>query len=300
MSVPERGRVRTVPTMHDRDSATLDPAPRRQLLWIGPTSTVELRLARRWAGELADIIEMATPAEAIHSTPPFFLDRSPAAVLLASATPAQWTLADCVMLSRRWPLAPLVSVAAPLAEGRRRSGPPLPGVEEVPWSDLPGRLAWWLLDCHRGRPGGLGIPTTARRDERLLEAADRVAEFATWRGCRVSVAASRAIDVEGVTDMLAAAGRTVVRRTCGRPALDEPADVLVWDLAAVSATDLTWLGMLAANRPSLAIVLFDSFPRGDSVLAALQAGARAVLARPVSLEALTGVLLGLEQSAAGA
>ncbi|MGI9178718.1 MAG: hypothetical protein ACR2IT_12790 [Pirellulales bacterium] len=286
--------------MHDRDSAPLDPIPGRQLLWIGPTTTVELALARRWAGELTDVVDVATPADAIAAPPPCFLDRSPTAVLLASATPAQWTLADCVMLSRRWPLAPLVSVAAPLSEGRRRSGPPLPGVEEMPWSDLPGRLAWWLLDRRRGRPGGLGMPTTARRDERLLEAADRVAEFAAWRGCRVSVAASRAIDVEGVADMLAAAGRTVVRRTCGRPALDEPADVLVWDVAAVSAADLTWLGMLTANRPGLAVILLDSFPRGETVLAGLRAGARAVLARPVSLEALTGVLLGLEQPTAAA
>jgi hypothetical protein len=286
--------------MHDRDPAPLVAHPQHRLLWIGPTAHAELALARRWAGELADVFEVATPAEAIASPPQFFFDRTPAAVLLASATPAPWTVTDCVMLSRRWPLAPLVSVAAPLAEGRRRSGPPLPGVEEVPWSDLPGRLAWWLFDRQRGRPGGLGMPATARRDERLLEAADRVAEFASARGGRVSVAASRPIDVEGVADMLTAAGRTVVRRTCGRPALDEPADVLVWDVSAVSAADLTWLGMLTANRPSLAVILLDSFPRGDTTLAGLQAGARAVLARPVSLEALTGALLQLEQPATAA
>lgn len=282
--------------MHDCDLA----ATRHHLLWIGPTHTVELGLARRWVDELADVFEVATPEEAIAAPPPELVERSPAAVLLASATPVGWPLADCIKLSRRWPLAPLVSVAAPLAEGRRRSGPPLPGVEEVPWSDLPGRLAWWLFDRRRGRPGGLGMPVTARRDERLLEAADRVAEFATWHGKRVSVAASRPVDVDGVADMIAAAGRTVLRRTCGRPALDEPADVLVWDVPAISTADLTWLGMLTANRPGLAVILLDSFPRGDSVAAGLRAGAYAVLTRPVSLEALTGQLLRMEQPATAA
>jgi hypothetical protein len=286
--------------MHDRDATAAVPAARHQLLWIGSADTVELDVARRWAGDLADVVEVAAPEEAIASPPPAFLERSPAAVVLASATPARWSLGDCVALSRRWPLAPIVSVAAPLAEGRRRSGPQLPGVEEVPWSDLPGRLAWWLFDRHRGRPGGLGMPTTARRDERLLEVADRVAEFASWRGHRVSVAASRPVDVEGVADMISAAGRTVVRRICGRPTLDEPADVLVWDVPAMSTADLTWLGMLTANRPGLAVILLDSFPRGDGVLAGLRAGARAVLARPVSLEALTGALLRVERPATSA
>jgi hypothetical protein len=274
-----------------RPSGTLAPA--EGLLWVGDSSDAELALARRFAAARVAVFDAVTADAAVAAPPAPFLDRSPAAVLLASPTPDCWRLADVIAISRRWPLAPLISIATSLVDGRRRSGPQLSGVEEVAWNELPGRLAWWLHDRARGRPGGLGMPATARREERVIEVAGRVAEFARWPGKSVSIAASRQIDVEGLADMLAAAGRRIVRRTCGRPALDEPADVLLWDVAAISGAHLTWLGMLAANRPGLAIVVLDSFPRGDSTRAALEAGAVAVLSRPASLESITGILLGL-------
>lgn len=274
---------------------TLDPL-QPAVLWVGACVDPELALARTWAGELADVFETPTPDTAVAAPPESFLERSPAAIVLASPTPARWSLADCITLSRRWPLAPLVSVAGSLVEGRRRSGPALPGVEEVAWNDLPGRMAWWMYDRARGRPGSLGLPATSRREERLLEAAERVAEFASQPGRRVSVAASRADDVESLADVLTAAGRPPLRRTCGRPALDEPADILVWDASELSAVDRTWLAMLTANRPELAVVLLDSFPRSDSTLAVLHAGARAVISRPMSLETLAGMLLQIETS----
>lgn len=283
--------------MHDqRLDQTPVPLLRPAVLWIGACLDQELALARSWAEELAEVWEAPTPDAAIAAPPEAFLERSPAAIMLASPTPGRWSLVDCSTLSRRWPLAPLVSVAGSLVEGRRRSGPALHGVEEVAWNELPGRMAWWMHDRIRDRPGSLGLPATARREERLLEAAERVAEFATRPGRRVSVAASRAGDVEGLADVLTAAGRPPLRRTCGRPTLDEPADILFWDVSEISATDLAWLAMLTANRPDLAVVLLDSFPRCDSTRAVLRAGGRAVISRPLSLETLTGMLLRLETS----
>jgi ActR/RegA family two-component response regulator len=83
----------------------------------------------------------------------------------------------------------------------------------------------------------------------------------------------------------------VVNRQVGRPRLDEAAATLLWDVRDLRAGDLEWLRLLAANRPGLFIVIFDSFPRGDTVVAAMRAGAGVVLGRPVSLEAVCGVLL---------
>lgn len=266
------------------------------VLWIGDVADDELALARHCIAGMVGVVEAASPAAALASPPAAFRDRSPVAILLASPVPVAWTLADAITLSRRWPLAPMVSVAATLVEGRRRSGPALPGIEEVPWNELPARLAWWLHDRERGLPGGLGMPATSRREERVLEASKRIADGHARPGRTIAVAASRPLDVEGLADLLTAAGRTVVRRTCGRPAIDEPADVIVWDVAAITPTDLTWLAMVAANRPDAAIILLDSFPRGDTTRAALRAGGRAVLSRPVSLEALTGTLLDLERA----
>ncbi len=217
------------------------------------------------------------------------VERSPAVILLASPTPDQWSLEAAVAVSRRWPLAPLVSVAGGLADGRRRSGPPLPGLEEVPWHDLPGRLAWWLRDRDAGRPGSLGLPATARREERAAAAGE--AAFGGDGGLpAVSAAAKRPVDLEGLCDLLAMVGCPAIRQTQGRPPLDESTGVLIWDVGNLTDDDLAWLEMMAANRPALRIVVLESFPRPDTTQAALRKGAAAVLGRPASAEALAGTI----------
>ena len=270
------------------------------VLWIGPAeASGELALARAWIAERADVLDAVSPAAAVANPPESIRDRSPAAVLLASSAAISWSVADCVTVSRRWPLAPLVSVAATLVEGRRRSGPALPGVEEVAWNDLPGRLAWWLCDRAVGAPGTLGMPATARREERLLEASRRIAAMRPRRPARVEVAATRAIDVEAVTDLVAAAGHAVVGRRLGRPPIDHTADAVVWDAGDLDTSHITWTGLLSANRPHAAIILLDSFPRSETAAAAIRMGATAVLSRPASLESLSGILLHVAPQSSG-
>jgi len=269
--------------------------PSTAVLWVGDREHDELAIAWAAATRMTEVHAVATLEEALASTSPAFSDRSPAVILVASPTPLSWTLAGCAALSRRWPLAPVVSIATTLVEGRRRSGPVLPGLEEIPWNELSGRLAWWLHDRRRGLPGSLGQPSTARRDERLLDFAARVAErgFDTAAEGGVSVAASRAIDLEGLAEVVTAVGHAVRGRFRGRPPLDDSAAVVVWDVASLTASDLTWVSLLVAHRPARAVVLLESFPRADTTRAALGAGAAAVLGRPVSMEALSGVLLGV-------
>lgn len=260
----------------------------RPALWIGATDDGELGLARESIGRTLAAWQMpfrefASPCEATAWAAE--APATPAVALLATDWPARWTLADTVAISRAWPLMPIVSVAGSLVDGRRRSGPPLPGVEEVPWYDLPGRLESWFAAWRAGKPGTLTNPSTARRDERLLgvtTAAD-AAEPLT-----VSIVAGTPLDAEGIATLVPLAGGTVVESRRGRPPLDESAEVLVWDVGRLSADTIGWLGILAANRPALRIVIVESFPRGDSVQAAFDAGAAAVLGKPLSAEALFG------------
>jgi len=254
------------------------------ILWVGPSETADLRLARGWIADLGVVHEAASPAAAIASPPPSLADRSPAVILLAADAPGRWSLEHVLSLAFRWPLAPIVAVAGGLVDGRRRSGPPLPGIEEVAWHDLPGRLACWLADRAAGRPGTLGLPATVRREDRFLEAS------ASGSPLPVSVAAGNAADLDGLADLALAAGAVVVRRSRGRPPLDEPAPLLIWDVGRLEPDHLAWVRLLNANRPGLRIVLLESFPRPDTVLAAIQAGAGAVLGRPASAEALSGTL----------
>jgi hypothetical protein len=259
-------------------------APR--IAWLGDAPSEELALARDWVGEFANVVDQAADED---------LAAHPTVAVLAMHRPARWTLATAAAVSRRWPLTPLVAVVSSLADGRRRSGPWLPGVEEVAWHDLPGRLTWWLLELSAERPGTLGLPTTSRREERVAESASHVRAIvdACTPPPSVTVAGTCRTSRDGVADLLTAAGFRVANHARGRPPLDDDADLLVWDVGRPNDTDLAWLGMLAANRPGLGIVLLDSFPRGDTARAALRAGAAAVLGRPVGLEALVGTLLRL-------
>jgi hypothetical protein len=276
---------------------------RRRVLWIGSGDGLEFVIARTGLAALADVVDAESPEAAVASGVAGLAGQStPTLAVLAADRPARFSADDAVILSKAWPLMPIVSVASSLVDGRRRSGPPLPGIEEVPWHDLPGRCGWWLAALEKGVPTSLGLPATSRREERLLESIGGLQSHAgeatpghpatliLAQGA-VSVVAARADDLEGLCDLLTVAGHRVLGRQIGRPQIDESADTLVWDVGDLEAGDLEWLRLLAANRPGLFIVMLDSFPRGDSVAAALRAGAAAVLGRPVNLEALAGSLM---------
>ena len=274
-------------TTGDRSTERAGSARPRRVLWVGSTSGIEFGLARSALAAHADVVEVERAPDADHQAG----DLAPAFAVLASDRPGRFTVADAAALSRRWPLMPIVSVASSLVEGRRRSGPQLPGVEEVPWHDLAGRSGWWLAALDAGLPTGLGMPATARREERLLESLAALRRRPDWAATDVAVAAGRPVELEGLCDLLDIAGHQIVHRSCGRPRIDETATAVVWDVDDVLADQLAWVRLLAANRPGLEIVLLESFPRGDTAAAAIQAGAAAILGRPVSLEALTGTLM---------
>jgi hypothetical protein len=292
MSIPPRAVVPTGPdaAAGDRTTARTSSARARRVLWVGSTSGVEFGLARSGLTAHVDVVELARATDA-HDAALAGGDLAPVFAVLASDRPGRFTVADAAALSRRWPLMPIVSVASSLVEGRRRSGPQLPGVEEVAWHDLAGRSGWWLAALDAGLPTGLGMPATARREERLLESLAALTRRPDWAGTDVAVAAGRPLELEGLCDLLEIAGHRVVHRSCGRPRIDETAAAVVWDVGDLLPDQLAWLRLLAANRPGLEIVLLESFPRGDTAAAATQAGAAAILGRPVSLEALAGTLL---------
>ena len=265
-------------------------------VWLGPTAGAEFEFVREALHGRVELVECLTVAEATAWASA--AGRRPTLVLLAADRPGRWSLEEVVAATRRWPLATLLGVGTSLGEGRRRSGPLIAGIEEVAWHDLPGRLECWLAELAAGRAGALAAPATARREERLLEAIDSVmrAERGEHRE-PVWLAGGRGADLEGLADLITLAGRRVAGVTSGRPPLDPMAALVVWDVVAIGPDDLAWLRMVAANRPGVGIVLLESFPRGDSTQAALRAGARAVVGRPLTLEALEGTLRRLERLA---
>lgn len=286
------------------------PTGRHHVAWIGGAAGLELAWARHATRRLAPVCDLDRPltrwsvppsaddatrragtsAPAVAPVPPT-TDPWPTLAVLAIDAPGRWHLDDCIVLARRWPLAVIVAVTTSLGDGRRRSGPALPGVEDVPWNELPARLAIWLADLSAGLPGTLGLPATARREERVLEMCSGTARARGRRATGVVVAAPDRTALEGLGDLLTALGHDVTARAVGRPPIDDPTDMVVWEVADVDQATLVWLRLLTDARPGRPVVVVTGFPRGDSAVAALQAGARAILGQPVCLEALAGALL---------
>lgn len=261
----------------------------RRAVWIGPTDTDEFELAR---GVLASRMDTTALAEDGWEDDGRFDPRGPLLACLAADGPRRAVHETALRLARRWPLCRFVAISSSLCEGRRRSGPPMPGVEEIPWHELPGRLDCWLGDMEAGRPGWLGQPATLRREERLLvgvrEGAAAADEAATRR--TVAVAAAHSESLDGLTSLLTSFRIPANSAAVGRPAVDVSADVLLWECPESVSAELRWLGILSAHRPETDIVLLESFPRGDRTCEAIRAGAAWVLARPMSGDVLLGTL----------
>ena len=277
-------------------------APRR-VLWVGEIDAEELAIARECLVRLTGcvVIRGTVPAPGSPSSrhgPDLLGTSTPDCILLAIDRPGRWSVEQVLGLSLAFPLTPIFAIATSLGDGRRRSGPPLPGVEELAWHDAGGRLARWFADLDAGLPGSLGLPPTVRREERFHEApAFQPHPRPLGSLAPVTVAARSPLDLDGLAELLAAAGHPIGERSIGRPRLAPPDRLVVWDAGRFDNADLEWLRLLVANRPGVAVVILDSFPRGDIARGALRAGASAILGRPVGLEVLAGTLRGLSQGA---
>ncbi len=280
----------------------LRSAPRR-VLWVGEIDADELAIARECLVRLTGCTVIRASAPALDSPSSHqaadLLGTSPAdCILLAIDRPGRWSVEQVLGLSIAFPLTPIFAITTSLGDGRRRSGPPLPGVEELAWHDAGGRLARWFADLDAGLPGSLGLPPTVRREERFHEApAFQTQSRPVGPLASVTVAARSPLDLDGLVDLLAAAGHLIGERTIGRPELSPPDRLVVWDAGRFDSGDLEWLRLLVANRPGVAVVILDSFPRGEIARGALRAGASAILGRPVGLEVLAGTLRGLSHFA---
>ncbi len=267
----------------------------RHVLWLGRAGLVELDAARAALAGVPGCV--VTLREALDRGPP--LPAPPDCIVLADDRAGEWTTERVLGVTRRLPLVPVVAVSGSLADGRRRSGPTLPGVEEIPWHDLAGRLAAWFADLDRGTAGSIGLPPTSRREDRILAGHAALAPSAAPPHGAVAVVAGDRQDLEGLVDLVRVCGHRTGATRVGRPSIDTLEPILVWDVRGLSPEDLEWLRLLSANRPGLATVLLDSFPRGDSSADALAAGAAAVLGRPTSREVLAGTLASLASRGRG-
>ncbi len=253
-------------------------AERFPAVWVGAATGTEMQFALRWAGQQLRVEQIECVVEAGR----FEKDCDPAWVFL----PLDWSGAlreqDLVFLARRWPLALLVVVIGSCVDGCRRRGPNVPGAVAVPWYELPGRLSSWITQRKQGVSAALAAPATSRREERLLNRL--VARHSRYSLLDATVASVSRSSLASLDLLAAASGIRVVERHQGLPPFETQGDVILWDVVETTDAALCHLARLHAARPTRPVLLLDSFPRGATLLAVLEAGGSHLLGRPVETD----------------
>ena len=265
----------------------------RRLLWIGDIhQTAEFCHVADAIGSDIEMQQYPSVDVALNATTSNEPD--PTIICLAETHPGQIQFHDVFRLVHHWPLSRIVAVGSCLSDGRRRSGPVVDGILEVPWHDLPSRMQVWLQRIDSGAPSSLTHAPTSRREERWLAEA---IELQT--SCKsvnqstqatVTVAASSKSMTEAVGELVTTSGGILVHCVTGKPAIQDAADVIFWDLHESPKSQLEWIRLLTSQKPTRVLALLCSFPRADTAQAAMEAGATAVLGRPTDCEAIRGVL----------
>ena len=265
----------------------------RRLLWIGDIhQTAEFCHVADAIGSDIEMQEYPNVDVALNAT----TSNSPAPTLicLTETHPGQIQFHDVLRLVHHWPLSRIVAVGSCLSDGRRRSGPVVDGILEVPWHDLPSRMQVWLQRLDSGAPSSLTHAPTSRREERwlaeVIEAQTSCHSVNQSAQATVTVAASSKSMTEAVGELVTASGGILVHSVTGKPAIKDTADVIFWDLDESPKSQLEWIRLLTSQTPTRVLALLCSFPRSDTAQAAMEAGATAVLGRPTDCEAIRGVL----------
>ncbi len=262
------------------------------LLWVGDASDAEMQLCLEWARQqppLSVVGGVACGGDML---------AEPALILLPMAWSGEVNDRDLIQLSRRWPLATTVVVAGSCVDGIRRRGPVIAGGLIIPWYELPGRLRLWRTQREAGVAASLAAPVTSRREDRLL------ARMAVHRASRqpvmrVAVAARSLASLDSLELLAAVAGMHVVSRTWGVPPDDALGSVLLWDAEQIDDAVLSHLARLRRGRPDRPVLMFESFPRGATALAAREAGGSHVLGRPVEADVVAETIRWCQQMHAG-
>ena len=265
----------------------------RRLLWIGDIhQTAEFCHVADAIGsdiEMQQYPRVDVALNAITSNEP-----DPTIICLAETHPGQIQFHDVHRLIHHWPLSRIVTVGSCLSDGRRRSGPVIDGILEVPWHDFPSRMQVWLQRIDSGAPSSLTHAPTSRREERWLAEAIEVQKSCSpvnqSTQATVTVAASSESMTEAVGELVTTSGGILVHCVTGKPAIQDAADVIFWDLHESPKSQLEWIRLLTSQKPTRVLALLCSFPRADTAQAAMEAGATAVLGRPTDCEAIRGVL----------
>ncbi len=204
-------------------------------------------------------------------------------IVLAQAYPGEFSPAAVERLRQLAPLARMVALLGSWCEGEMRSGKPWPAAVRTYWHQWPARADLELRRLAAGRDSTWALPATATEEERLL--ADAGQPLPQRHGLIVIYARSFV-----VADWLSAAclrygHATVWWHPRRRPQVRGAAAVVFdgWDCGEEVCRTLRQVA--AAMAPAPLVALLD-FPRIEDIERARDAGAAAVLSKPLHLQDL--------------
>jgi len=266
--------------------------PAISVLLVGDSKSAEFRYALAAQGDcwqLAAAEDFQT-AERLIASGKFIPD----VLVVAQSFPGQFSAAAVERLRRLAPLARVVGLLGSWCEGEQRTGRPWPATIRCYWHQWPARGARQLQAIRERQLAAWSLPHTASEEERFLceakpDAASRAGLVVVW-SCNRAVA-------EWLCDACAARGWATVWLMRNWHAAVSGAALGIFDDANLSGPQQDQLHRLCKLvQPAPVLALLD-FPRIEDVACAMQAGAAAVLSKPVQLADLYWQLDQLAHSA---
>ncbi len=264
------------------------------ILLVGDTDRSEFRDARAALDAAGDVVEAADPQHAAAILADGQL--APEVIVVAKTYPTQFSDAAIDRLRRAAPLARVLVLLGSWCEGEMRSGKPWPATVPIYWHQWPPRASGEFDHMRQGECSVWGLPITATEEERLLLAASRPLPV------RQGLVAIHTRRFE-VQDWLSVACRSLGLSTVWlRPphtARVEGAAAAIFDGSDCRGDEPAQLEDLAAKLAPTPVIALLDFPRIEDHRRALDAGASAVISKPLLVEDLFWELDRVWESAAG-
>lgn len=202
----------------------------------------------------------------------------PDAIVFAQTFPGQFDEQQLRTLRRLAPVSPLISLAGSWCEGELRTGRPIQAAWRMYWHQGAARLSENLQRLFFNRLPLWGLPATAGDDERFLHEslvpdAPRSAMIAVASAC-----------YEMGDWLVAACAQRGYRAVFWQPGVRlAGVQAGIWNGSDCSSAEVDSLRRFAEATGSAPLIALLDFPRWENREAAREAGAQAIISKPLML-----------------